>query len=187
MKDKYDHTLENNVSVFNRESLHTELVSVAINLSISWAQSIEINEKMGVVLTSAEKEQLERAVNVLFEAVQQIKGNNEEQPDDDELSRLIKEAGFRRVEPEENAEIARFMERRKLWGLDDDGGNLETLSGCLDYIEQYGKDKAERDMAIAKAREILSHFNSNIDEAEGNIREAEMWLDAIRDDIGKLL
>ena len=87
---------------------------------------------------------------------------------DDELSRLIEEGGFYRVEP-------------------DRDGEINTLADCLDYIEQHGGDEAERNKAIAKAREFLNHFDGNIDEAEYALHEAEMWIDAIRDDLGRPL
>lgn len=64
--------------------------------------------------------------------------------------------------------------------------DLNTLTDCLDYIERRGDDEAERDKAIAKARELLESFSSNINEAELFLQESETWIEAIRDDLGNV-
>lgn len=68
-----DRDLRENVAVFTVDSLVMELVSVAKNLRDSWAQSIEINESMGVEISTAKKERLDKAVANLFDAINEIK------------------------------------------------------------------------------------------------------------------
>lgn len=68
-----DRDLRENVAVFTVDSLVMELVSVAKNLRDSWAQSIEINESMGVEISTAKKERLDKAVANLFDAINKIK------------------------------------------------------------------------------------------------------------------
>lgn len=68
-----DRDLRENVAVFTVDSLVMELVSVAKNLRDSWSQSIEINESMGVEISTAKKERLDKAVANLFDAINEIK------------------------------------------------------------------------------------------------------------------
>lgn len=68
-----DRDLRENVAVFTVDSLVMELVSVAKNLRDSWVQSIEINESMGVEISTAKKERLDKAVANLFDAINEIK------------------------------------------------------------------------------------------------------------------
>ena len=68
-----DRLLSENVAIFTVDSLFDELLSVAENLRDAWAQSIEINESMGVEIPKAKKELLDNAVENLFDAVKKIK------------------------------------------------------------------------------------------------------------------
>ena len=68
-----DRDLRENVAVYTVLSLMAELTASAKSLHDSWAQSIEINESMGVKLTAAEKNQLEKAANNLIETTEKIR------------------------------------------------------------------------------------------------------------------
>lgn len=71
-----DRLLSENVAIFTVDSLFDELLSVAENLRDAWAQSIEINESMGVEIPKAKRELLDNAVENLFDAVKKIKEEN---------------------------------------------------------------------------------------------------------------
>lgn len=73
-----DRDLRENVAVYTVSTLLIELTASAENLRDSWAQSIEINQSMGVKLKAAQKRRLEKAVANLLNAIQKIK---EEQND----------------------------------------------------------------------------------------------------------
>ena len=69
-------SLRENVAIYTVDSLYDELVSTAENLRDSWAQSIEINESMGVEISEQNKKLLKNAVDNLFKTAQQIKEDN---------------------------------------------------------------------------------------------------------------
>ena len=73
-RNSADHDLLNNVAVFTFDSLMTELDSSAKKLTEAWAESIAINESMGVNLTDQQKSELDDAVLHLFKAIQNIRG-----------------------------------------------------------------------------------------------------------------
>lgn len=68
-----DKSLIENVAIYDISSLLTELEASARSLRDSWAQSIEINESMGVKLTPQDKRRLEKAASGLIGAVQVIR------------------------------------------------------------------------------------------------------------------
>lgn len=74
-----DRDLRENVAVYTVLSLMAELTASAKSLHDSWAQSIEINESMGVKLTAAEKNQLEKAANNLIETTEKIRKGKEDE------------------------------------------------------------------------------------------------------------
>lgn len=69
-------SLRENVAIYTVDSLYDELVSTAENLRDAWAQSIEINESMGVEISEQSKDLLKNAVDNLFKTAQQIKEGN---------------------------------------------------------------------------------------------------------------
>ena len=69
-------SLRENVAIYTVDSLYDELVSTAENLRDAWAQSIEINESMGVEISEQSKDLLKNAVDNLFKTAQQIKEDN---------------------------------------------------------------------------------------------------------------
>ena len=69
-------SLRENVAIYTVDSLYDELVSTAENLRDAWAQSIEINESMGVEISEQSKKLLKNAVDNLFKTAQQIKEDN---------------------------------------------------------------------------------------------------------------
>ena len=75
MQRKYrdaDHDLRNNTPTYTIESLTNELMSSAESMRDAMAQSIAINESMGVKLSNSQKKRLDRAVTGIFNAIQSI-------------------------------------------------------------------------------------------------------------------
>jgi hypothetical protein len=67
-----ERSLRENVAVYNVDSLIMELTSSANNLRESWKSSVETNEIMGVKLSKANKNKLEKAANNLLETLERI-------------------------------------------------------------------------------------------------------------------
>lgn len=67
-----DHDLRNNTPTYTIESLTNELMSSAESMRDAIAQSIAINESMGVKLSNSQKKRLDRAVTNIFNAIQDI-------------------------------------------------------------------------------------------------------------------
>ena len=66
-----------------------------------------------------------------------------------------------------NDSFSRLMERHKEWGLVEepaqhDGGELETLFDCVVHIELCGDNKAEREKAMKRARQLITEMNERI-------------------------
>lgn len=73
-RDSADHDLLSNVAVYTFDSLTAELNASAKMLAEAWAQSVRINEDMGVGLTDQQKSKLDDAVLRLFTTIQSIRG-----------------------------------------------------------------------------------------------------------------
>lgn len=71
--------LENNVAVFDLESLTMELTSIVENMRSAMESSIAINEEMGVVLDGQSKERLKAAADAMLEAANEIKEKTEDE------------------------------------------------------------------------------------------------------------
>lgn len=68
-----DRSLLDNVPTYTISSLLAELTSSADNLRDAWAESVSINESMGVSLTKPQKKRLDRAVTNLFKTIQKVR------------------------------------------------------------------------------------------------------------------
>jgi len=68
-----DRSLLDNVPTYTISSLLAELTSSADNLRDAWAESVSINESMGVSLTKSQKKRLDRAVTNLFKTIQKVR------------------------------------------------------------------------------------------------------------------
>ena len=72
--NKHEHKrLEDNVAVYNIDSLVTELTASVTNMRNAVNQSIEINESMGVKLTSRQKDSLNKAIERVLQTIEKMK------------------------------------------------------------------------------------------------------------------
>ena len=76
MQRKYrdaDRDLRENVPVYNLDSLVMELTASVTNMRDAVNQSIEINESMGVKLTSRQKDSLNKAIERVLQTIEKMK------------------------------------------------------------------------------------------------------------------
>ena len=69
--------LQENVATFNVTTLVDELTASVTDMNTAIAESIAINESMGVTLTGEQKKRIAAAVSALFDAIQSIMGESE--------------------------------------------------------------------------------------------------------------
>lgn len=69
-----DRDLRENVAVYTIDSLVAELTASAVNMRDAIAQSIEINESMGVKVASRQKDNLNKAIEKVFKSIERMRG-----------------------------------------------------------------------------------------------------------------